>query len=65
MGSAMNKLTETSFETHIDAPSLALVMPILARGIRDRHTDVKKKAGIAIGNLSQLIKDVQVVVDML
>ena len=52
MGIAMNKLIETSFTTHIDAPSLALVMPILARGIRDRHTDVKKKAGIAIGNLS-------------
>ncbi|CAG8555168.1 3621_t:CDS:10, partial [Cetraspora pellucida] len=56
---ALNSLLETAFVHYIDAPSLALVMPILERGLKERSTEVKKKSSQIVGNMASLtdIKD--------
>ncbi|KAI9236262.1 MAG: armadillo-type protein [Podila humilis] len=51
---ALTALLGTSFVHYIDSPSLALVMPILERGLRERATDIKKKASQIVGNMASL-----------
>ncbi|KAF9283148.1 translational activator of GCN4, partial [Mortierella antarctica] len=51
---ALTALLATSFVHYIDSPSLALVMPILERGLRERATDIKKKASQIVGNMASL-----------
>ncbi|CAG8528815.1 4749_t:CDS:10 [Funneliformis caledonium] len=51
---ALNSLLETAFVHYIDAPSLALVMPILERGLRERGTEIKKKSSQIVGNMASL-----------
>jgi hypothetical protein len=41
---ALSTLIKTSFYNYIDSPSLALVMPIVERGLKERSTEIKKKA---------------------
>lgn len=41
---ALDALLSTSFVHVIDVPSLALIMPILSRALKDRKTEVKKKS---------------------
>jgi hypothetical protein len=50
----LTALMRTSFAHYIDAPSLALVIPIIERGLRERGAEVKKKAAHIIGTLTQL-----------
>lgn len=51
---ALVSLLETSFVHYIDAPSLALVVPILQRGLKERSTDVKKRSAQIMGNMASL-----------
>jgi len=51
---ALTALLGTAFVHYIDSPSLALVMPILERGLRERTTDIKKKASQIVGNMASL-----------
>ncbi|KAI0035599.1 ARM repeat-containing protein [Vararia minispora EC-137] len=51
---ALSALLKTSFVHYIDHSSLALVIPILERGLRERGADTKKKAAQIIGNLASL-----------
>ncbi|KAG6810659.1 hypothetical protein H0H92_010871 [Tricholoma furcatifolium] len=51
---ALSSLLKTSFMHYIDHSSLALVVPILERGLRERGADVKKKAAQIVGNLASL-----------
>ncbi|KAI9492588.1 armadillo-type protein [Zychaea mexicana] len=51
---ALTSLLQTSFVHYIDPPSLALVMPILNRGLRERGTEVKTKATQIVGNMASL-----------
>ncbi|CAI2178661.1 6583_t:CDS:10, partial [Funneliformis geosporum] len=51
---ALDSLLETAFVHYIDAPSLALVMPILERGLRERGTEIKKKSSQIVGNMASL-----------
>nr|CAG8471118.1 10487_t:CDS:10 [Entrophospora candida] len=56
---ALDALLETAFVHYIDAPSLALVMPILERGLKERSTEIKKKSSQIVGNMASLtdVKD--------
>ncbi|KAJ3745026.1 armadillo-type protein [Lentinula detonsa] len=52
--SALSGLLKTSFMHYIDHSSLALVVPIIVRGLRERGADTKKKAVQIVGNLASL-----------
>lgn len=54
---ALQQLQSTSFVHSIDAPSLALVMPIITRGLKDRGGDAKKKAALIVGSMCSMIND--------
>ena len=43
-------LLETTFVNVVDAPSLALIIPIISRGLKERKADMKKKAAKIAGN---------------
>ncbi|KAJ3294416.1 translational activator of GCN4 [Borealophlyctis nickersoniae] len=51
---ALSALLDTSFVHYIDAPSLALLVPILQRGLKERSAEVKKKAAQIMGNMASL-----------
>ena len=50
------------FVNTIDAPSLALIVPVVHRGLRDRTGDTKRRAGRIVGNMCTLINDSKVCV---
>ncbi|TDH65918.1 hypothetical protein CCR75_006513 [Bremia lactucae] len=54
---ALLQLQSTSFQHSIDAPSLALVMPVLTRGLKDRAGDAKKKAALIVGSMCAMINN--------
>ena len=51
---ALSAVLDTSFSHYIDAPSLALLVPILKRAFKERGIELKKKCGLIIGNLVSL-----------
>jgi hypothetical protein len=48
---------QTTFVNSVDAPSLALLVPIVHRGLRERSTDTKKKAAQIVGNMCSLVNE--------
>lgn len=53
-GSALKALLGTKFVHYIDAPSLALIAPIIERGLRERTVAAQKHAAQIVGNLASL-----------
>lgn len=46
---ALEVVIETTFVNAVDAPSLALMVPVIQRGLKHRSTDLKKKAATIVG----------------
>lgn len=53
-GIALTALLGTSFEHYLDSPSLALVIPILDRGLKERSSETKRKSVQIVGNMASL-----------
>jgi hypothetical protein len=45
------------FINTIDAPSLALIVPVVHRGLRDRSGDTKKRAARTVGSMCSLVNE--------
>ncbi|XP_059439580.1 protein ILITYHIA isoform X2 [Corylus avellana] len=54
---SLDILLQTTFINSIDAPSLALLVPIVHRGLRERSAETKKKAAQIVGNMCSLVTD--------
>lgn len=54
---SLDILLQTTFVNSIDAPSLALLVPIVHRGLRERSAETKKKAAQIVGNMCSLVTD--------
>jgi hypothetical protein len=54
---ALEALLECEFMHSIDSPSLALVIPILGRALKDRGADLKRKASAITGNIMSMVSD--------
>ena len=54
---ALEALLECEFMHSIDAPSLALLVPILSRALRDRGADIKRKSAAITGNMVSMVTD--------
>lgn len=52
---ALDKLIKTQFVHYIDGPSLALIIHVIHRGMRDRSALTKKKACQIVGNMAILV----------
>jgi hypothetical protein len=57
---ALEALLECEFMHSIDAPSLALLVPILARALRDRGADLKRKSAAITGNMVSMVGDAKI-----
>ncbi|XP_073041088.1 protein ILITYHIA [Primulina eburnea] len=54
---SLDILLQTTFINTVDAPSLALVVPIVHRGLRERSAETKKKAAQIVGNMCSLVTE--------
>ncbi|CAO2827459.1 unnamed protein product [Amaranthus hypochondriacus] len=54
---ALDILLQTTFVNSVDAPSLALLVPIVHRGLRERSAETKKKAAQIVGNMCSLVTE--------
>lgn len=57
---ALDVLLSTTFVNTVDTASLALIIPVVQRGLRDRSGDVKKRAARIVGNMCSLINEPKV-----
>lgn len=52
---ALDKLIKTQFVHYIDGPSLALIIHVIHRGMKERSAATKKKACQIVGNMAILV----------
>ncbi|WVQ82413.1 hypothetical protein IAT38_004541 [Cryptococcus sp. DSM 104549] len=50
-------LSSTTFVAEVNAPTLAVLVPLLTRALKERSTDVQRMTCIVIGNLVKLVRD--------
>lgn len=57
---ALDLVLDTTFVNTVDAASLALIVPVVHRSLRDRSGDAKKRASRIVGNMCALTNDPKV-----
>jgi elongation factor 3 len=51
------KLAATTFVTQVEAPALAIMMPLLGRGLNEPNTAVKRQTAVIIENMCKLVME--------
>merc|ERR1711871_1314682 len=54
---ALDALIGTTFINDVDIPTLALLVPILTKGMRERSVKLKRQSALVIGNMCKLVND--------
>lgn len=54
-------LGATTFVTQVEQPTLALMVPLLDRGLNERDTAIKRKAAVIVDNMCKLVDDPNIV----
>jgi elongation factor 3 len=50
-------LSSTTFVAEVTAPALAVLVPLLIRGLNDRSMEVQRRTVVVIDNLVKLVRD--------
>lgn len=50
-------LSNTTFVAEVNAPTLAIMVPLLTRALKERSTDTQRMTCVVIGNLVKLVRD--------
>ncbi|KAF7544890.1 hypothetical protein G7Z17_g9610 [Cylindrodendrum hubeiense] len=58
-------LGATTFVTEVQEPTLALLVPLLDRGLGERDTGIKRKAAVIVDNMCKLVDDPNIVAPFL
>ncbi|KAI1432885.1 ABC transporter [Xylaria sp. CBS 124048] len=58
-------LGATTFVTEVHEPTLALMVPLLDRGLAERETAIKRKAAVIVDNMCKLVDDPNIVAPFL
>ncbi|KAH6989323.1 armadillo-type protein [Ilyonectria sp. MPI-CAGE-AT-0026] len=58
-------LGATTFVTEVQEPTLALMVPLLDRGLGERDTGIKRKAAVIVDNMCKLVDDPNIVAPFL
>ncbi|KAK3502412.1 elongation factor 3 [Neurospora crassa] len=58
-------LGATTFVTEVTEPTLALMVPLLDRGLNERDTAIKRKAAVIVDNMCKLVDDPNIVAPFL
>ncbi|CCE66037.1 hypothetical protein TPHA_0O00680 [Tetrapisispora phaffii CBS 4417] len=58
-------LGATTFVAEVTPATLSVMVPLLARGLAERETSIKRKAAVIIDNMCKLVEDPQVVAPFL
>ncbi len=53
----IKELSSTTFVAEVTAPTLAVLVPLLTRALKERSTDTQRMTCIVIGNLVKLVRD--------
>lgn len=53
----VHKLSATTFVQSVEAPTLAMLVPLLVRGMADRATAIKRKTAVITDNMAKLVDD--------
>jgi elongation factor 3 len=54
-------LGATTFVTDVHEPTLAIMVPLLDRGLNERETAIKRKSAVIVDNMCKLVEDPQIV----
>ncbi|KAI6890744.1 Elongation factor [Hortaea werneckii] len=58
-------LGATTFVTDVHEPTLAIMVPLLERGLKERETPIKRKSAVIIDNMCKLVEDPNIVASFL
>jgi len=53
----MHQMAGVTFVQSVESPALAMVVPLLLRGLRERTTATKRQSAVIIDNMSKLVDD--------
>jgi len=57
IGEVVEKLASVVFVQAVETPALAVVVPVVTRGLKEKKEPTKRKACVIIDNMAKLVPD--------